>query len=325
MLTQIDFQSFRGFRRLTLEGFPRVNLVVGKNNSGKTSFLEGLAVLANPGGAPEQFKQLRQMEQSLVMHFQSIQYATWVVHDESLGRVASVSGHWKDAMRHVRLVPKKNADDVILPELPAPERLQSSNARKQQTAELVIPSCVVAAQQRSPDDLLGSFGAAMRRRNGEELLESRLRAVDPRIRKVRIAPSGPHRQIEIVVDIGLSRLVPLSQVGQGIYRLVEVFSEIIGTEAKIAFVDEIESGIHHTCLSDVWRGIAEAASEFEVQIFATTHSHECIEAAHAVFAERDTYDFGIIQLFREADDIQGRVLQQEKIAAAIAGDIDLRA
>ena len=90
-------------------------------------------------------------------------------------------------------------------------------------------------------------------------------------------------------------------------------------------MDELENGIHHTCLTDVWNGIAEAAQLFNVQVFATTHSHECIEAAHAAFLSRPEYDFGIIQLFREAGEIQGRVLHQQHIAAAISGDIDLRA
>jgi AAA15 family ATPase/GTPase len=105
---------------------------------------------------------------------------------------------------------------------------------------------------------------------------------------------------------------------------VEIFSEMIGAEAAVCFIDEIESGIHHSCLVDVWTGIAEAARTFNVQVFATTHSHECIEAAHEAFSQRPPYDLGIIQLFREAGDIQGRVLDQQHIAAGISGDIDLR-
>ena len=41
MLTRIEFENFRGFLQLTLDGLQRVNLIVGKNNSGKTSLLEG--------------------------------------------------------------------------------------------------------------------------------------------------------------------------------------------------------------------------------------------------------------------------------------------
>ena len=48
----------------------------------------------------------------------------------------------------------------------------------------------------------------------------------------------------------------------------------------VVLVDEIENGLHHSVLSDVWRVIATVAEQFNVQIFATTHSCECVEAAH---------------------------------------------
>lgn len=106
--------------------------------------------------------------------------------------------------------------------------------------------------------------------------------------------------------------------------MVEIFSEIIGASAEVAFIDEIENGVHHSSLIDLWRGLAKATDAFGVQVFATTHSYECIEAAHEAFSESSNYDFSIIQLFRESEQIQGRVLDQEHIKAAIAGEIDLR-
>ena len=44
-------------------------------------------------------------------------------------------------------------------------------------------------------------------------------------------------------------------------------------------VDEIENGLHHSVLPDVWRVVGKVAEQFDVQIFATTHSYECVEAA----------------------------------------------
>ena len=45
-------------------------------------------------------------------------------------------------------------------------------------------------------------------------------------------------------------------------------------------VDEIENRLHHTVLPDVWRTIGKVAEQFNVQVFATTHSFECVEAAY---------------------------------------------
>jgi predicted ATPase len=46
--TQIEIDGFRGLRSLNLEGLGRVNILVGQNNSGKTSVLEALSILCNP-------------------------------------------------------------------------------------------------------------------------------------------------------------------------------------------------------------------------------------------------------------------------------------
>ena len=47
-LDRLTIQRFRGLRDLTLSGLGRVNLLVGPNNSGKTSVLEAIALFCQP-------------------------------------------------------------------------------------------------------------------------------------------------------------------------------------------------------------------------------------------------------------------------------------
>jgi len=186
-----------------------------------------------------------------------------------------------------------------------------------------LKSRAISVQHRAPEAIVGAFSNAVRPKEGERQMESLLRSVDERIQSVRL-DADPQGGPFIVVDIGLSERVPLSQAGQGIYRLVAIFSEILGHQADVAFIDEIENGIHHTVLSKIWSGIAEVANRMNVQIFATTHSQECLEAAHEAFSKRADYDFRVIQLYRVGDKSGGRVLDRAHIEAAIAGDIELR-
>ena len=66
MIRELTLENFRAFRALHLAGLGRVNLLVGANNSGKTSVLEGVAFLAS-GGDPEQLHESlsRRGEQAL--------------------------------------------------------------------------------------------------------------------------------------------------------------------------------------------------------------------------------------------------------------------
>ena len=156
----------------------------------------------------------------------------------------------------------------------------------------------------------------------ERAVVSLLASVDPRIKSIRLedVDSKPF----IAVDVGLPDRVPISQAGQGIYRLVAIFSELLGSKPNICFIDEIENGIHYGALPSVWQGIAEVAARLGIQVFATTHSRECLVAAHEAFAARDSYDLRVVQLYRLGDGTSGRVLDCAHIEAAITSDIEVR-
>lgn len=50
-------------------------------------------------------------------------------------------------------------------------------------------------------------------------------------------------------------------------------------------IDEAENGIHHEAMVDHWRAIDEAARRRNIQVFATTHSYECLHSASEAIAD----------------------------------------
>jgi len=60
--TQIEIDGFRGLRSLNLEGLGRVNILVGRNNCGKTSVLEALAILCQPQNPDEWLSMVRRRD-----------------------------------------------------------------------------------------------------------------------------------------------------------------------------------------------------------------------------------------------------------------------
>ena len=51
-IDNLTIRGFRGFRDLTIPEFGKVNLITGKNNTGKSSVLEAIRILV-AGGAAE--------------------------------------------------------------------------------------------------------------------------------------------------------------------------------------------------------------------------------------------------------------------------------
>ena len=316
MLTSIAFTNFRGFGRLELKGLKRVNLVVGRNNSGKTSLLEGVALVCDAS----RFQELPMMFRPHAGDPAKRNFR-WLLRDDVTVQQAIVERGGSQGNAAIIFDREKPNQQNARPDVVHVANVGNLRVLTMQGQRNLVCR-IVPVQHHSPEVLVKLFAAAVKRKGGEERIEKLLREVDPRIVKVRIEPSEDG--IHVLVDLGLSEMLPVSQVGQGIYRLIAIFSELIGEKPDVCIIDEIENGIHHSMLEQVWTGIAAAAENLDVQVFATTHSQECIEAAHAAFAKRQAYDFSIVQLFRAEGAVQGKVLDRQHIEAAMQGEIDLR-
>jgi energy-coupling factor transporter ATP-binding protein EcfA2 len=316
MIDELQIENFRGFRSLHLEELKRVNLVVGRNNSGKTSLLEALFLLCEPERAKELPSLLRQIQGN-----PNLRYFPWLLRKATDCRVGKLSA-------------SQGAGPKLIQELGSIEGPRPDTSSAALGYSLRIPFFAICGTTEGPDcsilstvpgrldDLVKRVGNAHRHRGGEEQMQQLLAKIDPRIVKVRIDPGEDGNQI--ILDIGLTELIPLSQAGQGVTRLVSILAEMIGKRPQILILDEIENGLHHTVIEQVWSGLAEAAESLDIQIFATTHSAECVEAADSAFSRRANYDLSVIQLFRTETEVQGRVLGRDLIRAAIDGNIDLR-
>ena len=107
-------------------------------------------------------------------------------------------------------------------------------------------------------------------------------------------------------------------------RLTNFILHIANARDGVVLVDEIENGLHHSVMSKVWRAIADAAHHFNAQLFATTHSFECIKAAHTGLLESKNYDFRLHRLERIKDAIGAVSYDQENLDSAIEQGLEVR-
>ena len=127
-------------------------------------------------------------------------------------------------------------------------------------ATIVLPSDI---------DVRGNsaqLGELRRGKRGDVILEA-LQAVEPRLQGIDVdAASGSPM---VWCDIGLDEPVPLPAMGAGVSRLARLLLAIAGCSGGVVLADEIESGLHHSALPTMWRVVAQAAEEFDTQVFAT--------------------------------------------------------
>jgi AAA15 family ATPase/GTPase len=101
-----------------------------------------------------------------------------------------------------------------------------------------------------------------------------LKEIDTRIQSITLGKNNA-----IYIDIGLEKLILAQSLGDGSLKIMDILLLIEHLSGGILLVDEIENGLHWSSMVTLWRAIFAAAKLYNVQIFATTHSQECIRAA----------------------------------------------
>ena len=128
-----------------------------------------------------------------------------------------------------------------------------------------------------------NLGEVRRRKQGDLVLEA-VRIIEPRIESLEDnSASGVPM---IWADIGLPELIPLAALGDGLGRAARLFTGMIHVAGGVLMVDEIENGFHHSAVPKIWEALDELSRDFGVQVFATTHSYECVESAYSALGDR---------------------------------------
>jgi AAA15 family ATPase/GTPase len=80
----------------------------------------------------------------------------------------------------------------------------------------------------------------------------------------------------------IDKWVKLSESGQGIKTFINIIFSMFILKDRTLFIDEIENGIHYSLFDEFWEIVLTLSKERNIQVFATTHSKECIESYNRV-------------------------------------------
>jgi len=336
MLTSLHIENFRGFKTLELGSLQRVNIIVGQNNTGKTGLLEALGLLlweppSGRGNLPNLFRSAG--------GDQDENFWKWLVHNKDTNFRAEIKALFSNSPEFALwLAMEPQPEAMIAPNQPrrdtrvAPLVVRKSGnlgplalyIKPRFGAGQTEAACrvrVFSTHPRNPKEDAVDYNRVVLRRKKKDV-EELLKKIEPKLEAIESLQTGSEPLL--YADVGLSEMLPVTQMGQGFNRLLDIYSELVAAEAKVLLIDEIENGLHYSALSTIWGGLFHASREVGVQIFATTHSLECIRAAHEAMSQQRSYDLAVIQLFRLPEGIKGRVLDGKHIEAAMAGEIDLR-
>ena len=323
MLNSIHIQGFKGFKDTKIEGLRKVNLILGGQNVGKTSLLEAVYLGVHPKGEVNMVSDIfRSFEKS-----DSARYYEYLYREGEINIIIDVESE----INNKKLVSRTTTDRSNLKgKYPYVEDLNFSHsfnmARGVVSDELhqyayeenVLTISINQNSQESQVQLIGKVIGARKKKNLIKILSE----IEKRIEDVEvISPDGDLR-----VYIGLKNeltLFPLTLLGHGFSRLLNLYSNLIVTYASLVLIDEIENGIHYTALPVMFKGIKEITEKDDIQSIITTHSWECIRAACEVYEDKPE-DFQCIRLERDGDNIKAVCIPGEQMLQMMNEDMEVR-
>ncbi|MFM8342079.1 MAG: AAA family ATPase, partial [Methylomonas sp.] len=120
----------------------------------------------------------------------------------------------------------------------------------------------------------------------EDVVIKSLTIIDNNIDRLAfIEDSNQDNRIPIVKLKELDKRIPLNSMGDGISRVLQLILSVFRAENGILLIDEFENGLHYSVQEQVWQIIFQLATDLNIQVFATTHSWDCIESFAKVAIE----------------------------------------
>jgi ABC-type branched-subunit amino acid transport system ATPase component len=360
VLTSLRVQNFRGLSSLEIAGLGRVNLLVGANNVGKTTVLEALSLYgAAPTNLATNLDQLltlrgdqtrpgadRLSAFARVFTDGDVSQPIYIGPATSTADGLSLAAGWSLTDR------TKNGVEV---------RYQRGDWSSSELARRdVEPALIIDRDGAQLGLSLGAGGYSFphrrsgRRNNetiflratgltGEEMntlwdsialttkedhLVRALQLIDDRIDRLTLINSrtgeaagqrapffrrkGPAQEPE-----------PLRNLGDGMTRMFDLALGLVASEGGLFLLDEAESGIHYLVLDDLWRFVFELAKRLNIQVFATTHSADCL-AAFARAASESNEEGAVVRLWREDDALFSRVYSEDELEVIARHRLEIR-
>jgi hypothetical protein len=309
MLSSFQANNFRCFKHVELSDLRRINILVGKNASGKTALLEairlGLAgtpsVLWNMNNArgvltyiqqPVTRAQFDAMWDSYFNDFNSNNPILTECVDSD-GRNAALKVYYdpKQAVMPVAAqMPTGTLVSAIIPlvfdrtdffgkhsvlrgSIHPNGALNLENGPELGTVSEFYSS----TWQNNPQQTAQWFSQLGIQKREAEVTDPIIREFDPLIKGLTVLSPGPVSAVYADVPF-LKEKLPLSLISSGISKFVTILSAILTRGQGIVLIDEIENGIYYESFRYLWQTILQLAKVHDTQIFASTHSLECLRA-----------------------------------------------
>ncbi len=333
MLDHLIVQNYRLFKDLNIPKLGQVNLVTGKNNAGKSTLLEVIRIWASRGNSSVVNSILDKRgdwkdgdEEGTYAALFTDHITTYSAPDfkHELDKNIFINDFWigfdYDHNDEVRALFLKRTEDAEGNGHPTGFEIANFDFIGFKKGDKNYPQDKAIFIPPSADFDNTSLWDKIELTPREDDVKHILRVIIPDLVDLGISKKGAK------VRLKNSEIpAPLKNFGEGTNRLLMIALALVSAKDNILLIDEIDLGLHYSVHEQLWELIFQFAKEWNIQVFATTHSHDCLSAFSYV-ANRDEYkEMGLsLRLQREKDNIIAVDYAPEELEVALTADIETR-
>lgn len=280
MIENLNIENFMLFEKLEIPTLKRVNLIGGRNNSGKTALVESIRILISKNiGAINEVLKNRQL---LIEGFTDSY--------DGLFNRKQLNNHRNDV-----LVISINELEILRHGLGGGEydliiKLQDRNRTGMETVKLNFASTYSKSRQKAVFlpfyynfSLLNELWENIVLTPIENSILDIIReTIEPKLSRIDVGKEIVRVKLE-----GEINPVPLGTLGDGVQRILLIALSLANAKNSYLLIDEIELGLHHSVLEKLWKMIFKYAKKWNIQVFVTTHSQDALRTFSYIASEEE--------------------------------------
>jgi AAA15 family ATPase/GTPase len=325
LLDSLEIKGYRCFEHLKIEELGRVNLIVGKNNVGKTALLEALWIWANNQTSSKYINGLSDVFENR----DESSKAEPSSHEVGMLIRNIVFNRPDFERKKVDTEIKIGSKKYVSIELTSYGNFEPPCMKKNISFEpthFPFPVEFIRSSGLTNDKLLYFWDFIERNVQEDKVVEA-MNIITNDVVDVRFSrhtfTNASADSIPIVRLKNAKERIPLRSLGEGMARLLGIGITLVNCQNGMLLLDEIESGLHYSVLPKVWKLIFKSAKELNVQVFATTHSKDCVEA-FAETANDSPEDGMLIRIERHGEKIVAKTIEEEMLVDAVNYEVEVR-
>lgn len=331
-LQSFEVEGFKRFSSLKVDNIGQFNLIVGDNNSGKTTLLESLLIDKDPGKFIQSLADIMyHVKKFTSLNDNSFAYYFSDTFDKYPYKIKFKLIHADNDFELFQF--SKINDQQIIFSYAKNNELEKDIAGNQLNINENENKTFNFNSPYIPFGSLYSHELTKQYSNNiqlfvdkkEKLLES-LSYIIQNIKNIEVSASYSHNAILLISEKNKNRLSPLATYGDGTVKLFRILLSLFSNDNyNRLMIDEVDAGVHFSRLKDFIKSLLLVASQQGKQIFATTHSKECIEYFKEALKETGLEKEGrIIRLAETKSGIKAYTMEFDEFENALMAESEIR-